>query len=203
MLSEESRIANVSGAVLTGGASSRMGQDKARMMVGGVPSATRVVRVLESVVSEVLVVGGDPPDVASARFVPDGEGPDSSLRGLTSALAAATAPRLLVVATDMPLITADLLLLLIAHPEAEAVVPCVDDRPQPLCALYDRAAALECATARLSAGDLALRSVLDGLETRFVTQSDLAKVDPRGLALTNVNTPDALQHVEEWLEQGG
>lgn len=170
------------------------------MRVGGVSAATRVVRVLASVVSEVLLVGGDPPDAAPGRFVPDGEGPLCSLRGLASALAAATTPRVLVVATDLPLISAELLLLLIAHPEADAVVPRVEGRVQPLCALYHRTTTLERATAQLQAGDLKLRSVLDALDTRYVTEPDLARVDPQGVALTNVNTLETLQRAERLLE---
>src|SRR5919109_1037384 len=66
----ESRFSNVAGAVLTGGASSRMGSDKSHLAVGGVASATRVARCLALLCEDVVLVGGDPPAEAPGRRAP-------------------------------------------------------------------------------------------------------------------------------------
>ena len=55
------RIATISAAVLTGGASSRMGSDKAFARIGGVASAVRISHLLGDLFQEVLLVGGEPP----------------------------------------------------------------------------------------------------------------------------------------------
>ena len=188
----EGRLGIVSGAVLTGGASQRMGSDKAHLDFGGVACATRVARVLRGICSEVLLVGGRPPEDAPGRRVVDLEGPVCALKGLIAALRAARAERVLVVATDLPLVTTDLLLALVAWPEADAIVPRSREGPHPMCALYRREAVLAVAQEQLRAGRLKLQAVLDAVDTAWFGPEELARVDPGGLALSNLNTPEDL-----------
>jgi molybdopterin-guanine dinucleotide biosynthesis protein A len=192
----------VAGVVLTGGASARMGRDKTRLGLGGVPGAVRAARLLASSVEDVILVGGDPPPGAPGRRVPDPAGPACALRGLVGGLAAAAAPRALVLATDLPFVPADLLLALVAWPEAEAVVPWGARGPEPLCALYECEPTLRVARARLEAGELALQGVLAGLRVARLDEAALAALDPEGRALTNLNTPDDLARAEAWLARG-
>jgi len=191
----EGRVSNVAGAVLVGGASSRMGTDKAHCEVEGVPFATHIAQLLSRFFVEVLLVGGDPPPDAPGRRVADAEGPQSSLRGLVSALQGATTERVLVVATDMPLVSAELLLALTAWPEHDAVVPRYEGQAHPLCAIYRREPTLAVARERLAAGELRLRGVLDRLDTVYFEAEDLLAVDPGALALVNVNTPEELSEL--------
>jgi len=182
--------------VLLGGASRRMGRDKATLLVGGVAAATRVATLLETLFEEVLLVGGSPPADAPGRRVSDPDGPRCALRGLVGALAAATAPRVLVVATDLPLLSPDLLLALVAMPEADAVVPRTRDGAHPLCALYAREAVLPVARANLASGRLALHELLEAVDTSWLEGPDLALVDPDGSALLNANRPEDLARAE-------
>ena len=94
------------GAVLTGGRSTRMGTDKAFVEVDGRPMAGRVAAALRAAgAAEVLAVGGDLdrlPSLGFDRAVPDrhpGEGP---LGGLLTALAAAGHDVVVVLACDVP-----------------------------------------------------------------------------------------------------
>jgi molybdopterin-guanine dinucleotide biosynthesis protein A len=185
--------------VLLGGASKRMGDDKASVPIAGIPAATRTARLLASLFDEVLLVGGSAPAGAPGRAVPDVEGPRCALRGVVSALAASDAARVLVAATDLPLLTADLVLGLVACPEAAAVVPRSADGAHPLCALYTRDAVLPLARARLASGRLALSELLAALETAWLEGPDLALVDPDGLALFNANRPEDLVRAEALL----
>jgi molybdopterin-guanine dinucleotide biosynthesis protein A len=193
------RFANVAGAVLTGGASARMGSDKASLAIGGVASATRVARCLTLLCEDVVLVGGNPPPDAPGRRAPDGDGPRSALRGVVAALEATRAERVLVVATDLPFVTPDLLLALVAWPEADVVVPRTADGIHPLCALYRRESALAAARRNLAAERLALSALLDALATRYLEGDDLCAVDPDGTALLNVNTPEDLARVQRLL----
>jgi len=193
------RLATISAAVLLGGRSSRMGRDKAHLPVAGVAAATRIGRLLAGLFDDVILVGGDAPADAPGRRVSDVDGPVCALRGLVSALDAARTPRLLVVATDLPLLSVDLLLALVAFPEADAVVPRSTDGVHPLCALYARDTVLPTARAHLRAGRLKLRDLLDAIDTIDIAPADLRLLDSASRALTNVNTPADLTTLESLL----
>ena len=165
-----------------------MGRDKAHLPMGGEVSATRAARLLARLCEEVLIVGGDPPADAPGRRVSDVDGPVCGLRGLVSALGATRAPQVLVVATDLPLLSVDLLLALVARRNADAVVPRSAEGVHPLCALYTREPVLAVARARLETGQLKLRGLLDAIDTAYLEPDELARLDPEGRALTNVNT---------------
>ncbi len=170
-----------------------MGREKASLELGGVELATRLARLLDDLVEELLLVGGEPPASAPGRRVEDPVGPACALRGLVGALEASRAEQVLVLATDLPLVTPELLLALVASPEADAVVPCPAEGPQPLCALYRREPVLRVARARLDAGKLALRGMLDDLSTTRLEGDELLVLDPTGRVLLNVNTPEDLE----------
>jgi molybdopterin-guanine dinucleotide biosynthesis protein A len=110
-----------------------------------------------------------------------------------AALAAARAERVLVVATDLPLLTPELLLGLTAWPEHDAVVPRSEEGSHPLCALYRRDVTLAKARERLAQGRFALRGLLDQLDTGYIEGPDLAALDPERRALANLNTPEDLE----------
>ena len=188
----EGRFQGVSAALLLGGSSRRMGSDKSRLEIGGVPLATSLARGLSGLFEEVLLVGGDPPADAPGLRVSDPEGPRCALRGVVAALEAATRDKLLVVATDMPGLGAEVVLALLAWPEADAVVPRTAHGREPLCALYRRKPVAVHARRCLDEGRLALHEVLDGLQVEEIAGADLARVDPLGLGLANVNTPEEL-----------
>jgi molybdopterin-guanine dinucleotide biosynthesis protein A len=145
--------------------------------------ATRIARLLETLFEDVLLVGDAPPDGAPGRRVPDRDGPPGALRGLVTALESAAAPRVLVVGCDRGGVTPDLLLALVASPEADAVVPRDDRGVHPLCSLYARDAVLPPARQALEAGDGDLEALLAAVETHQLSPEDLAAVDPEGRAL--------------------
>jgi len=143
-----------------------------------------------------MLVGGDPPADAPGRRVADTAGPQCPLRGIVAALSAAAAERVLVVATDLPLVTPALLLGMVAWPRAEVVVPRPRGMAQPLCALYQRDVAQRTALARFEAGQLAAQGLLSTLQASYLEDPDLAELDPEGTALANLNTPEDLAWAE-------
>jgi molybdopterin-guanine dinucleotide biosynthesis protein A len=177
-----------------------MGRDKAALEVGGVASATRIARLLDTLCDEVLLVGGDAPLAAPGSRIRDPDGPRCALRGLVAALSAAHGARVLVVATDLPLVTPTLLRGLTEGGVADAVVPRPEALAQPLCAVYARDAALARARAQLAAGRLALRGVLEGLVVDWIEGDRLRSLDPDGTALLNVNTPEDHARAETILQ---
>jgi molybdopterin-guanine dinucleotide biosynthesis protein A len=199
----EARLANLTGAVLTGGSGTRLGRDKSRAEIAGIATATRLAAMLARICEEVLLVGGDPPPDAPGRRVPDPPGTPCALRGVVGALAAARGERVLVVATDLPLLPPALLLGLCAWPEADAVAPRAPGGRHALCALFARERALAVASRRLAAGELALHGLLAELGSAWLEGAELARLDPDGAALCNVNTPADLARAEAMLAARG
>lgn len=192
----------VHGAVLAGGASRRMGADKALVEVGGRPMASRVVGALRQAGCDpVLAVGGDRRlqewlgiDVVADRW--PGEGP---LGAIITAIEHAAGAPVVVVACDLPWISGTALRALIdsqetmplpsptgAGDELPQVVVARTDRLEPLCAVW-QPTALEPLLTAFEAGERAVHAALGRLRVRH------HEVD--AMALRNVNTPEDLAHV--------
>jgi len=171
-----------------------MGRDKAFLPFRGGTLAGFVAReVLAAASSAVLVGDPKPHETLGFPVVPDlypGEGP---LGGILTALAHSPAEWNLIVACDMPAVSADFLRGLLEAAEnsqADALVPSnpVSGLPEPLCAVY-RAGARPVIQAAFARG---VRTVMTALAS-----------DPEHLRLIHLHVPDAIcfQNVntpEEW-----
>ena len=187
--------APLAAAVLAGGASRRMGRDKATMPVGGAELARQAIAAAARLAEPVVVVApeGHPAaalaPAAGAGWVADpGRGP---LEALVSALRAVDAPWLLLLAADHPLLLPALLDLLLAGREGFEAVACRrGPRLEPLVAVYQRAAALAAAEAMLAAGaDRSLRGLLGALRTRVIEELQWRRVDPDGASFVDLDDP--------------
>jgi molybdenum cofactor guanylyltransferase len=174
----------VLGAVLCGGASRRMGVDKATMLVGGVPMAASVAAALAAAgCTPVVAVGGEeqPLRDLGLQYVADdypGQGPLGAIITVLRLSAPAT-----VVACDVPNVSAATLVRLADALGDHHAAVARSDRPQPLCAVWGALVAKEL-TSRFSAGERAMHLAIAGL--------DIAWVDVAAAELRNVNTPDDL-----------
>src|SRR5438093_7464181 len=105
--------ATVAGLLLTGGASRRMGRDKALIEVGGQRLVDRAAAALKAVADPVLEVGPGWSALPSVREDPPGSGPLAAVAAGAGALrAAGHHGPVIVLAVDMPFVTVDLLRLL-------------------------------------------------------------------------------------------
>jgi molybdopterin-guanine dinucleotide biosynthesis protein A len=179
-------------AVLAGGASRRMGRDKATMAVGGVELASRVLAAAAQVADPVVLVApdGHPARRLAARAVTDpGQGP---LAALAAALAALDAGHVLVLAGDHPGLRTELLAHLVGLAAGGEAVACRRGRRlEPLVAVYQRAPALAAARARLAgpAGDRSLLGLLAGLRTVVVEEPRWRPLDPDGRSFVDLDDP--------------
>ena len=179
-------------AVLAGGASRRMGRDKATMAVGGAALASVALAAAARVASPVVLVApeGHPARRLAARVVADpGQGP---LAALAAALAALEAGHVLVLAGDHPGLRVELLAHLVRlAPRGEAVACRRGPRLEPLVAVYRRAPALAAAEARLAAaaGDRSLLGLLAALDTVVVEEPEWRALDPGGRSFVDLDDP--------------
>jgi molybdopterin-guanine dinucleotide biosynthesis protein A len=170
----------LTGAILTGGHASRFnGRDKGGLVVGGRTIRERQRDALAAVCEEILEID------RAADLVP-GCGP---LGGVHAALARAAHDTVLVLACDMPFVSAALLQHLVALAgEADAIVPRSERGYHPLCAVYSRAC-LGPFARRLAAGRFTMIDVLADVRLRTVETGELAVFGPADHLLANVNTP--------------
>lgn len=176
--------ASVAGAVLCGGASRRMGTDKALIEVDGRPLADRVARVLEAAgCAPVVLVGGDTDRLAriGRTVVPDrwpGAGPVGGVLTALGHFAGTAATSVVVVACDLVSLTRNAVHAVTAL-DGSLVTMAHSGRPEPMLGCWSIASAEP-----LGEQFAVSRSLLDvgrALDARFVA------VDPGALA--NANTP--------------
>jgi molybdopterin-guanine dinucleotide biosynthesis protein A len=193
---------NVSGIVLAGGASLRLGQDKALVKVAGQPLVERVADVLRSLVREIVLVTPSPERLAwlGLPTVGDVYPGVGTLGGLHAGLAAIEKPYGLVVGCDMPFLNRDLLAYMIAQTgENEVIMPRVGRFYEPLHAIYARSV-LPVLEERILAGQRRIRQACAGLRTRYIHEDEIVAFDPDQVSFFNVNTPEDLARAQAVLE---
>jgi molybdopterin-guanine dinucleotide biosynthesis protein A len=195
----------VSAAILAGGLARRFGgADKASLTVGRARIIDRQLAALQAVADDVRIVTNEPGRYGDlgVRVIPDailGAGP---LGGIYSALLDAAHDRVLVVACDLPFVSAALFERLVAESrtgaEVDAVVPRSAGGLEPLCALYStRCTAV--ARDRIERGTLQVAGLLDAVRTRVLGPEALARYD-EGALFENVNTPHDHERAKGWVE---
>ncbi|MEO6158302.1 MAG: molybdenum cofactor guanylyltransferase [Ilumatobacteraceae bacterium] len=178
----------IAGAVLCGGASSRMGRDKSLVAVGGEAMAARVAGVLRSAgCHPVVAVGGDETGLVAAglEVVADRYRGGGPLGGIITALGtfSESADAVVVTACDMPsLDPVTVLALCAALGDSDAAVA-VADRLEPLCAVWS-VLALATLEQLYAGGERAVH--------RALRQLHVVRVDVALGAVHNVNRPSDL-----------
>ena len=178
----------MAGAVLCGGASRRMGRDKALLAVHGAPMVMHVVSALSSAgCHPVQAIGGDRRALAALGLdvVDDGHPGEGPLGGVITALAASAESTLavVVVACDLPQLTERTLRVVMAALGDADVAVARTDRLQPMCAVWRRTV-LQPLRDAFDAGERRVESVLS--RVKFV------EVPVNRQDLANANTPGDL-----------
>ena len=191
----------ITGVILAGGKSSRMGQNKALMSLGGKRLVDRVVAVMRSVFDDLLMVTNTPDVYADLGLpmAPDVWPDKGSLGGVYSAIYRVATPYCLVVACDMPFLrTAVLRYLITQMADYDVVVPDVLGELQTLHAIYSKAC-LQPIERRLEMNRLRIVGFFPEVRVRTITASELEPYDPELLAFQNLNTPEEFQAAEQRL----
>ncbi len=187
-----------------------MRRDKGLLEFGGVPLILHTARLLEPLVSEVTVVGsprryaalglhGIADGDAQAPGVPNrtGRGP---LAGIATALAATHSRWNLIVACDLPYLSADWLDWLLSRAmrsRGQAVIPRTERGIEPLAAVYRRECGAPVAAA-LAQGMRKVSDAIDGLRLDIVYAREWRRIDPSELILTNMNAPRDYKQAQKW-----
>ncbi|GAB4244113.1 MAG: formate dehydrogenase accessory sulfurtransferase FdhD [Deltaproteobacteria bacterium] len=186
------KIPGVTGVILAGGRSSRMGSDKALLPHPGGRFIEAIERRMEELFDEVIVATGEAGryEFLPCRRVPDLYPGTGALGGIHAALRESSSERIFVVGCDMPHLVPELVRHLCSLSEgADVVVPESEGGLEPLHAVY-RKSVLPAVEEALRDGRFRVVSFFDKVRVRRVPRAEVERVDPRGTAFRNINTPE-------------
>ena len=184
-------IADATAVVLVGGKSSRMGRAKALLPFDNEPLIAHVVRKLERVFSEIVVVAAPDQELPSlpVTLVRDEVAYQGPVSGIYHGLEAATHTICFVTSCDAPFLN----LMVVAHllsqiRDYDVVVPFWQERFQPLHAVY-RASVAALLKEQLERGELRPIFLFDKVRTHRIQEEEIRWFDPDGLSFLNMNSP--------------
>jgi molybdopterin-guanine dinucleotide biosynthesis protein A len=189
---------DITGVILVGGKSRRMGRDKASLEVDGKPLIERLLEIFTKSFAQVVLVGDREERFASYGLpVLSDIYPGSSLGGLYTGLYHAATEYIFVSSCDLPFPSGEVLRLLCSlRKDYDAVVPTTDKGYEPLFALYSKGC-LGPIRALLDRGNYCAYAYYPQVRVRYVEYEELVRFDSDGRAFLNMNTP------EEFAKIGG
>jgi len=182
----------LTGFVLAGGESTRMGSDKAFLQLGAETLLARALRLAGAVCAEVRIVGSAARFAGLGPIVEDIFSSRGPLGGIHAALAATKTDLNLVLAVDMPFIEVRFLEYLVARArqcDALVTVPRAGGGWQPLCAIYRRAFT-QAAEVALAQGKNKIDALFATVKTDVLDEDELARAAFSPAMFRNLNTPE-------------
>jgi molybdopterin-guanine dinucleotide biosynthesis protein A len=214
---------SLSGIVLAGGESRRLGTDKALLELGGQTLIENVIGKVSQVSQEMIVVANISHKYKGleATMVSDVRPGQGALGGIYSGLLAASHFHSLVIACDMPFLNLNLLrYMALLAPGYDVVIPCVvaktfsshralgqgpstakEEHLHPLHAIYSKRC-LGPIEELLDRGDLRIIAFFPQVRVRYVEQEEVDPFDPQHLSLFNINTSADMERAKAVIADG-
>ncbi len=185
----------ISAVLLAGGKSRRMGEDKATFLFRNMPLWQIQLDLLRKLQLPELLISAqtDPPwRPADIEFVPDDQPSRGPLSGIAAALFRTTTDYLLALAIDMPFMTESYLRSLCERVErGVGVVPFIENRAEPLAAIYPRDA-YDDVVGALSGSDFSLQALVEKLIAAGKLQAIQVSEEEKAF-FRNLNEPGDLR----------
>jgi molybdopterin-guanine dinucleotide biosynthesis protein A len=181
----------MTGIVLSGGENRRMGTDKAFMKVAGFPMIELVLKALQSVFHEIIIVTNAPSRYGAykVKVVTDAFDKRGPLTGICSGLMQSSDEYNFVAACDMPFLNPALISYMAGLAEGhDAVVPSVGGLIEPLHAVY-RKRLIPLMERQIQQDRRRIRELFGQVRMRFVTELEIDRFDPTRKSFKNLNTP--------------
>jgi molybdopterin-guanine dinucleotide biosynthesis protein A len=192
--------------VLAGGKSLRLGRNKSMATVSGKSLIQWVIDRLAAISNEIIIAtacGEEIPCSSSVRSktvadIYPGKGP---LAGIYSGLIASSSPRAIVVSCDTPFLSVGLLEYMIQRcPGADIVVPRMEEKVEPLCAVYSK----DCVNPireLLEQNLLKIIELYPMVTVRYITQAEIDRFDPEHLSFFNINSQSDLDRARKLADE--
>lgn len=193
---------NAGAIILSGGQSRRMGTNKALLPISEKPNIERIKDELDKNFEDIILVTNhhEVYEFLKIKMVRDyypGKGP---LAGIHAGLMTASHEVNLVVACDMPFVSAGLGTILVENlREYDAVVPIIGGTKHPLFAVYRKKIVNEIKSC-LENNSLRMIHLLDNLNVLYMTEEDLQTFTKESLEqiFFNMNHPEEYEYAKKW-----
>ncbi len=189
----------ITGIILCGGKSIRMGENKAFIQIEGVPIINRIYDLFKELFREVIIVTNQK-DLFSAfdsRIYSDLIPGKGALGGLYTGLVLSTWQYCFCVACDMPFINKSLVQYLIENiDDADVVVPRTKDGLEPLHAIYSKNC-VDPIRRMIEDGKSKIVDMYDQVKVKIIDEENFLFFDPGRESFINVNTPAELQSIRK------
>jgi molybdopterin-guanine dinucleotide biosynthesis protein MobB len=183
--------AALSGAIIAGGQSSRLGFNKALLPIRGQPVIERVLETLSPIVLSIKIIANNPSayQYLNIETIPDLRPGCGPLSGIHTALSLSKTEYVLIVSCDLPLLTADKLRPLLLEYPGYDITMFKHKLFEPLCAIYRRTC-LPALEELIDHGEYRIIDLFPSLNTRIirVDQSD---------AFQSINTKEDYERLQE------
>ncbi len=192
--------------ILAGGASSRMGQNKALMKLGEKTMIERVVEPLSNLFQEIIIITDTPEDyefLKEVKFARDAIIMDkkNSLLGIYSGLIVAKYSCVFAIACDMPNINIRLIQQMIdEYKEEDILIPFINPHYEPLHALYNKSC-IPLMKKFLENNCYKIIDLLKQLDVKLIEKETILKFDPLMLCFNNVNTYEEYIQINKIFEK--
>jgi molybdopterin-guanine dinucleotide biosynthesis protein A len=193
----------VTGVILAGGQSRRMGQDKAFLPFGKGLLIERVIEVVQQVTADVILITNTPERYQrfGLPMFSDVIAEAGSLGGIYTGLVSAKTPYSLCLACDMPFVKPTFLRFLCrTAAEADVVIPRNAEDFQPLCAVYSQVCR-DPIRHKIEVGQLKITGFFDQVRVRVIDGDLLTRYDPHDVMFFNANTPEEYAKAQHMFEE--
>jgi molybdenum cofactor guanylyltransferase len=194
---------DISGIILAGGRSLRLGHDKVLEKIGNKSLLERVVSHIDSFSKNIIIVTAHErtfaplakyPKVKTVSDIFPGQG---SLGGIYTGLVESRSFYNLVVAADMPFLNEPLLRYMIERADGyDFVLPRVDGLFEPLHAIYSRNCIAPIKSI-LEQGKKVIIELFNYVKVRYIETEEVERFDPKHLSFFNINTREDLELARE------
>ena len=189
----------VSGIILAGGMSRRLGRNKAIEKIGGQPLIERAIDKLSLLTNEVIVVVNSeeralslclPNHVKTAVDIYPSKG---SLGGIYTGVSASNEDWNIIVACDMPFLNVDLLRNMLSfRKEVDAIVPILNQFPEPMHAIYSKNC-LPFILRKIESDELKIDGFFSDIKVNLFSEAQVDEFDPDHLSFFNINSQPDLE----------
>jgi molybdopterin-guanine dinucleotide biosynthesis protein A len=185
---------NITGFILAGGKSSRMGEDKGLIQFQGKPMIEYTLNVMKQCCDQVIIVSNNPEyEQFGVTVIEDQIKDKGPLAGICTALSYSQNPTNLILTCDSPFVNKGLIEALISSKKAEVTLPIYEGQLYPLTAVYQKST-LEYLQTQLDLNNLKVKDVIKMLNIHLVEVKNQSPFFTENL-LENINSKKDLQHI--------